>query len=358
MFVNVLANMVIIFLDIYVVWRWRYSGTNRKYLVDDRNLFILAQTITGICLLAFSFSVDGVRFDFRSVLFAYSLVYLGKEITFPTIILVAVARFFFGDLTVSVVGLGIVIVYILFNMRVFHHIQARFNSLIQMWILGVTAILLSMPVAFVKIENAWPILRSYALLIFFASLFIWLISNFTDDLNNLYEISVRDGLTTLYNSRKLEEDLRKISENNSSYSILILDIDNFKKLNDTYGHTIGDRALEEIGVIFQQHKNELFDYYRYGGEEFVAIVFDWTGEKTLKLAEDIHALLVDIPLVSHEGNAIPVTASIGIAHRKPHEDMRVTLRRADEALYRAKREGKNRTVANDEGLNFDYLNYD
>lgn len=51
MFVNALANMVVIFLDMYVVWRWRYSGTNRKYLVDDRNLFILAQTITGICLL-------------------------------------------------------------------------------------------------------------------------------------------------------------------------------------------------------------------------------------------------------------------------------------------------------------------
>ncbi|WP_233570060.1 GGDEF domain-containing protein [Aerococcus agrisoli] len=192
----------------------------------------------------------------------------------------------------------------------------------------------------------------------FASIFVWLISNFTDDLNDLYETSVRDGLTTLYNSRKLEEDLRKISDNNSSYSILILDVDNFKKLNDTYGHTIGDKALEEIGVIFNKLKNELFDYYRYGGEEFVAIVFDCTGEKTLKLADDIHSSLKEMPLVSHEGNDIPVTVSIGIAHRKPHEDMRVTLRRADEALYRAKREGKNRTVASDDGLNFDYLNFD
>ena len=80
MIVNVLANMAIIFMDIYLVWRWRYGIEERRNPINNRKLFISLQTAAGFCLMMSSFLVEGVRFDFRSVLFAYTMVYLDKEI--------------------------------------------------------------------------------------------------------------------------------------------------------------------------------------------------------------------------------------------------------------------------------------
>lgn len=115
----------------------------------------------------------------------------------------------------------------------------------------------------------------------------------------------------------MEEDLEKISENNHSYSLLILDIDNFKHLNDTYGHLVGDKALEEISIILNDLKSDLYDYYRYGGEEFVSLVFDWSGQRTLELAEAIHQRIAEMTLLSEEGETLQITVSIGVAHKKP-----------------------------------------
>lgn len=164
---------------------------------------------------------------------------------------------------------------------------------------------------------------------------------------------MHDSLTALYNARKLNEDLGKISENNHPYSLLILDVDNFKNLNDTYGHLVGDKALEEIGIVLNNLRSDSIDYYRYGGEEFVSLVFDGTGQKTLDLAESIHDRIAEIPLFSEEGEPLKITVSIGVAHRKPHEDMKITLLRADQALYQAKHLGKNQTVNAKGGLIFD-----
>lgn len=114
--------------------------------------------------------------------------------------------------------------------------------------------------------------------------------------------------------------------------------------NDQYGHLTGDKVLEELGSIFQSLNNTLFDYYRYGGEEFVSLVFDGTGRKTEKLAQTIHERLANHHIYMECGNEIKVTVSIGIAPRKAHENMKMTLARADEALYQAKVNGRNQTV--------------
>ena len=108
---------------------------------------------------------------------------------------------------------------------------------------------------------------------------------------------------------------------------------------------MGDRALEEIGIVLNNLKSDLFDYYRYGGEEFVGLVFDETGQKALDLAESIHERIAEMSLLSEEGEPFKITVSIGVAHRKPHEDMKSTLLRADQALYQAKHQGKNQTVS-------------
>ena len=345
MIVNVLANMAIVFMDIYLVWRWRYGIEERRNPINNRKLFISLQTAAGFCLMMSSFLVEGVRFDFRSVLFAYTMVYLDKEIANPTIVLVAIGRFFFGDLTLSSLNLLMFLVYILLSLSVFDRIKAKYSEFFQLWLLAMMAIFITTPISIIRLEDPAQVFSSLLLLAVLSSAFIYVSYQFTNDLDKLYQTSVHDSLTTLYNARKLDEDLGKISENNHSYSLLILDIDNFKKLNDTYGHLVGDKALQEIGIVLISLKSELFDYYRYGGEEFVALVFDETGQKTLDLAESIHERVAELPLFSEEGDPLKITVSIGVAHRKPHEDMKITLLRADQALYQAKHRGKNQTVS-------------
>lgn len=315
MIVNVLANMAIIFMDIYFVWRWRYSIEKRRNPINNRNLFIGLQTAAGVCLMMSSFIVEGVRFDFRTVLIALA--------------------------------------YILLSLGVFDRIKSKYSEFFQLWFLVMMVIVISAPMSFIRLENLAQVFSAYLLLAVLSSVFIYFSYHFTNDLDKLYQTSVHDSLTALYNARKLDEDLGKISESNHSYSLLILDIDNFKNLNDTYGHLVGDKALEEIGIVLNNLKSDLFDYYRYGGEEFVSLVFDGTGQKTLDLAESIHDRIAEIPLFSEEGEPLKITVSIGVAHRKPHEDMKITLLRADQALYQAKHLGKNQTVNAKGGLIFD-----
>ncbi|SPT62094.1 Diguanylate cyclase DosC [Aerococcus viridans] len=345
MIVNVLANMGIIFMDIYFVWRWRYSIEKRRNPINNRNLFIGLQTAAGICLMMSSFIFEGVRFDFRPALFAYTMVYLDKEIAHPTIVLVAICRFFFGDLTLSSLNLLIALAYILLSLGVFDRIKAKHSKFFQLCFLVMMNIVITAPMTLIRIENPAQVFSAYLLLAVLSSVFINVSYHFTNDLDKLYQTSVHDSLTALYNARKLDEDLGKISENNDSYSLLILDVDNFKNLNDTYGHLVGDKALEEIGIVMKNLKSDLFDYYRYGGEEYVSLVFDCTGQKTLDLAETIHDRIAEMSLLSEEGEPLKITVSIGVAHRNPHEDMKSTLLRADQALYQAKHRGKNQMVS-------------
>lgn len=353
MIVNVLANMAIIFMDIYFVWRWRYSIEKRRNPINNRNLFIGLQTAAGICLMMSSFTAEGVRFDFRPVLFAYTMVYLDKEIAHPTIVLVAICRFFFGDLILSSLNLLIALAYILLSLGIFDRIKAKHSEFFQLCFLVMMAIVITVPLSFIRLEDLSQIFSAHLFLAVLSLLFIYFSYHFTNDLDKLYQSSVHDSLTALYNARKLDEDLGKISENNHPYSLLILDVDNFKNLNDTYGHLVGDKALEEIGIVLNDLKSDLFDYYRYGGEEFVGLLFDGTGQKTLNLAETIHERIAEMPLFSEEGEPLKITVSIGVAHRKPHEDMKITLLRADQALYQAKHLGKNQTVNAKGGLIFD-----
>ena len=351
MVVNVLANMAIIFIDIYFIWRWQYSIEERRNPTNNRFLFIGLQTVAGICLMLSSFIVEGVRFDFRPVLFAYTIVYLGKEIAYPSMILIAICRFLFGDLLVSSISLIIVFAYILLSLGLFDHFKEKFSPLLQLWILALATTVITIPISLVQLDEPPIIFVSYLLLAGLSSVFIYISYHFTKDLDKLYQSSVHGSLTTLYNARKLEEDLEKISRENHSYSVLILDIDNFKKLNDTYGHLVGNKALEEIGIVLNDLKSDLYDYYRYGGEEFVSLVFDWSGQKAIKLAEKIHQKISELFILSEDGEPISLTVSIGIAHRKSHEDMKTTLLRADQALYQAKLQGKNQTVSDKKKVN-------
>jgi diguanylate cyclase (GGDEF)-like protein len=165
-------------------------------------------------------------------------------------------------------------------------------------------------------------------------------------------LSNRDELTGLANRRFLNDHLNRLvtQTENSAFpiSILYVDIDNFKRYNDTYGHSAGDVCLQKVSTVFKQYANRRFDLAsRCGGEEFV-MVLPFTGTKeALGVAERIKTAVQALN-ISHETSPVSdrVTISTGISTIT--KTNRVTpseaLNQADQALYRAKRSGKNRVT--------------
>jgi diguanylate cyclase (GGDEF)-like protein len=163
------------------------------------------------------------------------------------------------------------------------------------------------------------------------------------------QLAIRDGLTRLYNRRAFDEALaRAVAQEDrqqGSLAVLLLDLDYFKKLNDTYGHQAGDAALRHTADTLKRHLRKGDLAARYGGEEFVVILPGTEGRGALPLAERIRAAIEKGRLI-HEGGRITLTASLGVAiwprdGREPAE----LLGAADRALYQAKESGRNRVVA-------------
>jgi diguanylate cyclase (GGDEF)-like protein len=164
--------------------------------------------------------------------------------------------------------------------------------------------------------------------------------------------SIRDSLTGLFNRHfmqiSLERELARAARRKQNLAVIMLDLDHFKKFNDTYGHPAGDMALKAIAEIFRANVRTEDIACRYGGEEFTLILPDMTAKVAGDRAESIRRA-VEIMRLPLDGDVIgDFTVSIGLAlYPEDGEAADLLLRRADMALYRAKREGRNRVMIHD-----------
>jgi len=158
------------------------------------------------------------------------------------------------------------------------------------------------------------------------------------------ELSTTDGLTKIFNARQFYSALRSEIERSRRYNhplaVLMLDIDDFKKYNDTYGHLEGDKVLVRFAEIIKDCLRQSDTAYRYGGEEFSVILPVTTGEQGVNAAERVRTMLRTEVFKPRSGSKIRVTVSIGAAEYLKDEDIMVFLRRADQNLYKAKAAGK------------------
>jgi len=172
-----------------------------------------------------------------------------------------------------------------------------------------------------------------------------------DSVQTSMELAVTDGLTGLYNRRYMESHVGTLVERSAargkSLSVLLLDIDYFKAINDTYGHDAGDDVLRDFSDRLRACIRGIDLACRYGGEEFVVVMPDTDIGVATMVAERIRRRVAGDMFPIHKGEKqIEVTISIGIAARSTPEDTAaMILKRSDEALYRAKRDGRNRVVA-------------
>lgn len=161
--------------------------------------------------------------------------------------------------------------------------------------------------------------------------------------------SITDALTGLYNARhfytQLGIEIKRAMRYERPLSLLLLDLDDFKKLNDTHGHLEGDRALALAADIIRHSFRDLDSAYRYGGEEFTVLLPETATSVAVMLAERLRANFAQSPLTTSTGEEIRLSASIGISEYLPGEADKEFLRRADECVYEAKRRGKNCVVS-------------
>ncbi|RFU60831.1 GGDEF domain-containing protein [Bacillus sp. V59.32b] len=152
----------------------------------------------------------------------------------------------------------------------------------------------------------------------------------------LEDMASTDYLTGLPNRRKIDQILNKQFRNGKAFSIILLDIDHFKAINDKYGHDIGDSVLKKISSLLSAHKKDQHFLGRWGGEEFIMIVTG--GTNTEEEAERIRSIIEAHLFMDVQ----TVTASFGIATYEQGDDKRSLLNRADSALYLSKENGRNR----------------
>jgi two-component system cell cycle response regulator len=163
------------------------------------------------------------------------------------------------------------------------------------------------------------------------------------------EMAVKDQLTGLFNRRYMAQHLDTLLTNASStrpISLLIMDIDYFKQVNDTYGHAAGDDVLRQFSDRLASNIRNVDLACRYGGEEFVVVLSDTDPAHAYSIGERLRRAVEKRNFViGHPMTEVPVTVSIGVASSTGGDDDSVQiLRRADAALYRAKREGRNRVI--------------
>ena len=174
---------------------------------------------------------------------------------------------------------------------------------------------------------------------------------FVKNLSLEYEkLSKCDPLTGMSNRRdatnKLEHEQRKTALNNKKLSIILCDIDHFKRVNDEFGHEVGDQVLIQLAELFSSSMRQRDLVARWGGEEFLIMLPDTDSKGAHLVAEKIHASLAGLS-IEISGAKPRVTISMGIAAVNAGEDIKKAISRADKYLYEAKSSGRNKTCGED-----------
>lgn len=175
-------------------------------------------------------------------------------------------------------------------------------------------------------------------------------TNQLEEMKKLFlEQSITDFLTGLYNRRHFVEISQKYFQialrQHQPLSIMMIDIDSFKAINDTYGHVFGDRVIASVADSIRENTRDSDLTARYGGEEFIVLLPATDVDEAYDVAERVRHEVESIPVEYENGTLIHITVSIGLSHLHPSKDDEIDkiILRADQALYEAKNAGRNRT---------------
>lgn len=308
--------------------------------------------LLAILLMTFSININNVIIDFRYIPIILAAISQGLFASFLVSIIIALFRiFYFGF---SEIAITAIIVAALLGIGC-GLIAKMKTSYRKKWICcsGITLVILTIGVStLLKDFNIlMNVVLAYWACFILVSIFLY---KYVTYLNEITELNKRikkeyfkDYLTGLNNVRSFDKfyniSIKDAVEKNEQLSILAIDIDFFKKVNDTYGHQSGDLVLKELSKLLSESCRSFDIISRNGGEEFSVLLLDCPSSKALKIGERIRETVENHKFILLDGSYINVTVSIGIATFPDNTiNKEILIKLADEALYKAKKTGRNK----------------
>ena len=347
MFSSILANISVLTLAIYLYFRMNdYLDQKRAGPLKRNCFYCLWVVLVGTALIKYSFVAFQIHFDFRFILIALACIYLDWSVVIASIFFLSLTRFIFEPNQTSVISLFFNI-YLMATLPIISKYSKKRLSIFHQMNVTMSFIVISLTILHLMLGRSNPIIILNGLIVLASGV----VSNalmilYIEDLSEVYQASNFDPLTKLLNRRKLNQLLMSLENSDKECCISILDIDYFKKFNDTYGHAVGDQVLRFVSDYLRQIESSNARIFRFGGEEMVIVLF---GKNLSESCENLVHLQENLPAFCQQQVDFPytVTLSQGIAHKQRNENLFKTLNRADQALYRAKEQGRNQTILND-----------
>lgn len=357
LFMNALLLISVTFVGGHILKDISKDSINTIY---GKILLGIGGGFVGILLMIYTIKIDGTTtiIDLRN--FALIIVsYMGGTIpaVITGIIIGLYRTLYFGISESSIMVVFQIILYII----CFDIIDNKFRFDWKNWFmktLSMLIILLSVLTYLLKdIENFQVILFMFFIVNIFFSILEYSLLSYVKNSNELYRIykkdSTMDFLTGLNNVRKFESlfdgIIKKTKEKGEELSLLMIDIDFFKKVNDTYGHAEGDIVLRELGKILLKNCRSFDIVSRNGGEEFTVLLINCPKIQALQIAERIRFSVETHPFILTNKTQININVSIGVVnYPKDTYEIENLLELADMALYTAKHTGRNKVCSADE----------
>jgi len=350
LFINGTILISFIFISSQVFKR---NFLNLSGSFKNKFFFGLTQGILGILLMLFTIHVTPkVIMDFRHIAILLATLYGGGFAAIITGITIAIFRIsYFGVSTPAIIAaISMIIVAIVCTLISKIDLNV-FKKWIYMYFISTSIITVTF---FLIIKDS--IILYHTLFYFWIGSSIigflaYYISNYmntsTKLLNRLEQESTIDFLTGLNNVRQFDNSLNQsflnVKDKNEYLSILIIDIDFFKKVNDTYGHQAGDSVLQQLGIILSTFCRSFDIVSRIGGEEFSVILPDCPSDQSLEVAERLRVAVETHEFIISDVLKINITISIGAATYPDNvSDLEFLIKEADNALYSAKHSGRNK----------------
>jgi diguanylate cyclase len=314
--------------------------------------------IYGTVLMNYSFPLNETTIvDLRHLAIVTAAVYLGGLASVISGLVISILRIAMFGMSSAAIDAAFVMTIIGLSGVYFAYAPwSRLTKIITMNLLGMTLIFVILMLNTTSMNSLLKVYPLQMTISFVGGIFIYFIAEFINKSNEMLFLLERkattDHLTNLSNRRQFEKslefELERAREHKQKLSLLIIDIDRFKKVNDTFGHTSGDAVLKQLGQLLIEHARSADIVSRNGGEEFAILLLDCGHHQAMAIAESIRQSVEKYHFALPDGNTIRLTISIGVAVFPDHCDHRDDndfFEQADRALYEAKNTGRNRVCA-------------
>ncbi len=348
---ELISNLAILVAILFVYTQLTNSSPLRR--TSSRRQKITAGILAGILsnvLMLYSMPMDSVIIDLRHIPVVLMSYYGGSLPALITMVLIIAGRFLFGFTTQAVLAIIFIggttfLTLIITNLKL-SKMKKVFLALTMsnlIFTIMLTFLTLRMDTLISLVLSYWSISYLAGFLSFYV---VEYVRRNQRILNKYKSESVTDGLTGLNNVRKFDQIFNEVcteaQDRDEKVSLLYIDIDHFKKVNDTYGHVEGDQVLVELSHILTSTVRSFDHVSRNGGEEFTVILLDCPAQRAEEISERIRKKVQNHAFRLATGESISITVSIGIAcYDETTNTPQLLIEEADQALYEAKQSGRN-----------------